>query len=138
VGGNLDTVRAVLEAWNAPGLPGDAALRALAVPELEVDLSENVLNPATFRGFDGFRRFVAEVHEVWAEFRMEPERLFDAGDHVVAFVHALGRGRGSGLEVDGRPAMVFGLRGGKVASVRVVQDREQALRSVGLSSESAR
>jgi ketosteroid isomerase-like protein len=97
-----------------------------------IDLSANVLNPGVHEGFEGYRRFVDEVGEAWAEFRMEPEEFFEAGEDVVVFVRARGTGHGSGLQVDADVAVVCRLRDGKLAWLHVEPDREAALRSVGL------
>jgi ketosteroid isomerase-like protein len=129
---SAEVVRQAFDLWNAGAEPTDEELSRFAHPELVVDLSSNVLNPAIHEGFDGFRRFVGEVGEAWAEFRMEPEEFFEAGDCVVAFVRARGTGRGSGLQVDAEVAVVCRVRDGKLTWLHVEPDREAALRSVGL------
>jgi ketosteroid isomerase-like protein len=129
---SLDVVRRALELWNAQEEPTEEALSQFARPDMVVDLSANVLNPGVHRGYDGFRRFVEEVGEAWAEFRVEPQEFLEAGDQVVVLARARATGRGSGLQVDSDVAIVFTVRDGRLASLRVEPDREAARRSVGL------
>ena len=42
----------------------------------------------------------ATLRESWAEWRVEPERYYDAGDRVVVFVRMRAKGAGSGAEVE--------------------------------------
>jgi ketosteroid isomerase-like protein len=134
---NRDTVEQVLQLWNRGEPLSDEAVSPLVHPDVELDMSTRVFNPATYSGLDGFRQFQAEVHEVWAEFRVEPEKLLDIGDQVVALVRTVGRGRQSGLEIDDRIAMIFSLRDGRLTALRVDPDPRAALESVGLPADAA-
>ena len=102
-------------------------LIALCDADFELDMSARTLNPATYRGHDGIRRFYGEVSEVWEEFRWEPQRFVEAGDRVVVLLHSHGRGRGSGLEMSRDVAMVWTVRDGRAASVRFYADQAAAL-----------
>jgi ketosteroid isomerase-like protein len=128
---NADVVRHALAQWNAAPEVTEEMFSEFAHPEMVLDLTGNVLNPATYEGFDGFRRFVDQVGEAWASFRMEPEEVFERGSLVVALVRAVGTGRGSGVEIEADVAMVCEVRDGRVASMRVEPDREAALRLLG-------
>ena len=89
----------------------------------------------------------AEVHhgrkEVLAQWRgmaealegftVEPERFFDAGDHVVVFLTSKGRGRSSGIPVSREIAQVFTVREGRVTKIVGYSDRAKALSDAGLS-----
>ena len=128
---NADVVRLALAVWNSAPELTEQAFSEFAHPDMVLDLSSNVLNPATYEGFDGFLRFAEQVGEAWAEFRMEPEEVFERGDVVVVLVRAVGKGRGSGVEVDDAVAMVAEVRDGLIAMMKVEPDREAALRLVG-------
>jgi hypothetical protein len=54
-------------------------LIAVCDGDFELDMSARVMNPETYRGHEGIRRFYREVSEVWEEFRWEPLRFFEAG-----------------------------------------------------------
>ena len=128
---NADVVRNALAQWNAHSDVTEQAFSEFAHPDMVLDLTSNVLNPATYEGFDGFVRFAEQVGEAWAEFRMEPEEVFERGDVVVVLVRAVGKGRGSGVEVDDAVAMVAEVRDGLIAMMKVEPDREAALRLIG-------
>ena len=128
---NADVVRHALAQWNAATELTEQAFSEFAHPDMVLDLTSNVLNPGTYQGFDGFVRFAEQVGEAWAEFRMEPEEVFERGDVVVVLVRAVGKGRGSGVEVDDAVAVVAEVRDGRISTLRVEPDREAALRVVG-------
>ena len=121
---NVEVVRQAHEALNAGDLDG---LVALCHEDFELDMSDRVLNPETYQGHDGIRRFYAEVHGPWERYVWEAEDLCDEGDVVVALVRARGLGRGSGLEVDRETAMIWTVRDGKATGLRFYRDRAAAL-----------
>ena len=53
-------------------------------PEIEIDVSRNLINPGVYRGHAGFERMVRATDEVWENFHTGPRELTDAGDHVVS------------------------------------------------------
>jgi ketosteroid isomerase-like protein len=126
----LEIVRRAHERLNEGNIDG---LIALCDRDFELDMSARTLNPATYRGHEGIRRFYREVREVWEEFRWEPLRFLDASDKVVVFLHSHGRGRGSGLEMARDAAMVWTVREGRAVSLRFFTDEAEALKAAGLS-----
>ena len=113
------------EAWNR-GQP-DAASDVLD-PAFEIRLPDTGMNTGTFRGRDGMQRFLDSYLEVFEFFRFDLEGLEEAGDRVVALVHVTARGRGSGVEVELRPAHVWSFDGDRAIAVDVVPEREDALK----------
>jgi ketosteroid isomerase-like protein len=128
---NSDVVRRAFEVWNEQPEVTEELFLSFAAPDMVVDVTANTFNPATYEGYEGFRRFVDQVGEAWAEFRMEPEEVFERGELVVALVRAVGTGRESGVEIDSPVAVVCEVRDGKIAFLRVEPDREAALALVG-------
>ena len=90
---NEQIVRRVIELWNRSTPAGEGDFDALLAPDVELDLSDRVLNPAVYSGRDGFRRLQREVAELWEWFRMEPEQVLPSGEKVVVLAHSIGRGR---------------------------------------------
>jgi ketosteroid isomerase-like protein len=88
---------------------------------------------ATYRGHEGVRELWSDARNVFAGFRNEPERIVTAGDRMVVFVCVRGQGKESGVEVEGRIAHVLTFRGEKVVKVESYEDREEALRVVGVA-----
>ena len=85
-----------------------------------------------YRGHAGVASWLEEWGAAWAAWSIEPEEFIDAGDSVVVFIRMETQGRGSGVEVERRDAQVWQLRGGKVVRGDYYNDRQQALKSVGL------
>ena len=102
-------------------------------PDVELDLSRNVFNPVTVRGYEGAERLVGMVNDVWDDFRFEVEELIDAGDRVFAAVRLSGKGKGSGVSDDQQDFHVITIRDGRCTRLEVHRDRAEALEAVGLS-----
>ena len=128
---NVEVVRRAYEAMNDREF---SRAPQLLDPEVEFDLSRNILNPDIYRGYDGFERLVGVIEDVWDDFHFEVQELIDGGDCVVAEVTVAGTGRGSGVEAEMRVFNIWTLRGGKV--IRLVggyRERSEALEAAGLS-----
>lgn len=122
---NVEIVRRTLSARR-----GEFA--ELLDPEVRLDLSERVFNPAVYDGYDGIMQWHAEVGDVWESYQSEPEAFFESDQAVVVFTHERGRGRGSGIEVDRETALLYTFRAGRVIEIRHYHDRDRALRDAGL------
>lgn len=124
-----EVVRRAHDALNT----GDVeALVGLCDKRFRLDMSDRVLNPAIYEGHDGIRRFYAEVKEVWETFSWEPIELRESGDVVVTVIHSKGRGRGSGLELDRRSAMVWRIDSGIPVSLTFYRDPDDAFAATGV------
>ena len=77
--------------------------------------------------------FEAEDLEAWEERRLEAEEFIDAGDNVVVLLHEHRRGRGSGVELETKTAVVVGVSGGRVIRMQGYLDRDAALEAAGVS-----
>ena len=117
-------VRWALAALNAGNID---ELVTVCDRDFDLDMSDRVFNPSTYRGHDGIRQFHGEVLEVWEHYVWEPEQILERGDVIVALVRTTGKGRGSGLEVDRETAMIWTVRDDKAMSLRFYRDRGQAL-----------
>ena len=126
---NVEIVRRAHEALNAGNID---ELVSLCHRDFQLDMSERVLNPATYQGHDGIRRFYSEVLEVWERYVWEPEEVRDEGDVVVALLRTKGRGRGSGVEIDRKTAMIWTVRAGKALRLRFYREPERALEAAGV------
>ena len=90
-----------------------------------------------YHGHDGVRELWTEAKRVFGGFKNIPERMFDAGDRVVAFVRIEGVGAKSGVAVEARIAHLHTIRDGKVIRVESFEDRDEALRAAGIEAEEA-
>src|SRR2546421_2892319 len=90
-----------------------------------------------YHGHDGVRQYWRENVSVFGEVDFEVEELIDAGDQVLAVIREREVGRASGVPVETTHLVVYTLTGGKVIQMQVFDDRQHALKAVGLR-ESAR
>jgi len=125
---NVALVREVMDLMNS-ATTGEAVreLYDKFDPDVRIDMTRRVFNPDVYEGHDGLRRLGSEVREVWAEFKIEPERFIDAGDQVIVIERRRGRGTGSGIEIDQRSAVIWTLREGKVVAMETDIDPDEAL-----------
>jgi uncharacterized protein len=126
---NVETLRRGYEALNRGDL--DATLE-ICDPDIECRLPEGGLATGTLHGHKGLRELFEAYLEAFEELRAEPDRYLEADDHVVVFLKLSGRGRGSGLEVDVRPAHLWTMRDGKAVRLEVFPRGEGALEAAGL------
>jgi ketosteroid isomerase-like protein len=130
---NVEIVLEVMDLFNRPQGPDrDAELLARVVPDVVIDMTRRVFNPDTYEGHDGLRRLQGDVASVWQEFRIDPERVIDAGDRVVVIETRHGRGIGSDVEVTQRSGVIWTLRDGLISRMEADLDPEEALESAGL------
>jgi ketosteroid isomerase-like protein len=129
---NVEIVRRVIDAWNRH--QQERAIRYID-PEVVFDATRRRVNPKTYNGMDGMRAMLADTDEVWEEFRMEPDEFVDAGDWIVAIGRWVGKGKGSGIDVQQPVADVFRLHDGRIVRLELgYADRGKALEAAGLRS----
>ena len=133
---NVEIVRRVYE---AVARRDTRAILALYDAQVELSFSPGTLadhivgGPAVWRGHEGLRTFDRELRESFENFETPYEELIDVGEHVVSVSKYRGRGRKSGMEIDGPPQfLVWSFRGGKVTEVSWYATRKEALEAVGL------
>ncbi len=126
---NVDIVRAVLEAWNAPDM---VAWRELHDPDVIMRNPEGWPEPGPFVGLDAVMRNFEEAREIWDTDTIEPISDFiAAGDRVLVRTiwRAAGRGPASNMEF----TIVFTVRKRRVVQIEFSWDHAEALEAVGLS-----
>ncbi len=130
---NVKTVREAFEAF----LTGDQEKTAQLVdPEVEFHGTVGGLQEGQVaHGQSEIDREFEEVDlEAWEERRLEAEEYIDAGDDVVVLLHEYRRGRGSGVELETKTAVVVAVRGGRVVRVQGYMNRDAALEAAGLTN----
>jgi ketosteroid isomerase-like protein len=86
-----------------------------------------------YRGHDGYGRWLGDWGAAWAEWSIEPKEFIDAGDRIVILFRMKAKGRESGVEIERQDALVYQLRDGKIVRGDYYNNREQALKAVGLA-----
>ena len=126
---NLEIVRRGIEAFNRRDF--DVALRYVA-PDATFDMSHSRGPDAgLYVGHDAIRRFWTDMTEPFERHTMIPDEFIAHGEHVVVPLTARLTGRGR-IEVEGRGAPVATLRDGRLVRWTMYQDRDEALKAVGL------
>jgi ketosteroid isomerase-like protein len=134
VSSNLDLVKSIYADWER----GDWSSADWADPEIAFEMVGG-LNTGRWTGR-------AEMAEAWVamltayeDLRAIPEEFRELDDgRVLVFLGNQGRGRGSGIdigEITSKSANVFIVRGGKVTSLTLYWDREDAIAELGLTEE---
>lgn len=108
---NEDVVRRIYDAWARDDRPGPAELLD---PGVEYVNPPGAIEPGTRRGLAAFAAAVEKVFEAWEYWRADIERIDSEGDRVAVAVRYTARGRGSGMEIEGRESALWTLRDGRV------------------------
>ena len=126
---NVEVVRRLYGLWPDRVLAAEEVLH----PDVVIDVTRNVLTPALYHGFDGFRRFLEQVEEEWENLQVEPEEFIDAGDNVVVAVRMWGERRGSKMKAETGAFTIWTFREGLVLRYTSYRTKRQALEAAGLS-----
>ena len=132
---NVEVVRRV---YDAVFVQRDVAAtmggsESLVHADAEADWSSSVgPHQGVYRWQEGIETLWGSFTEAWDEWSTQPEDFIDAGDQVVVVNLLRARGKASGVEVAARGAQVWTVRDGKVAAVKLYQDKDEALEAVGL------
>jgi uncharacterized protein len=119
---NVELVRSIYELWSK-----DESARHLIDPELEYVNPSYAVESGTRHGRGALRK----IREVYPDFRVEPERFVDAGEHVAVIGIARGTSA-SGVEAQWRQGYVWTVRDGRAIRFRWFNDPNEALEAVGL------
>jgi ketosteroid isomerase-like protein len=131
---NVDVVRRI---YDAAARRDDVTPFEVYAEDIIWDISNSrrallAMKPV-YHGHDGVRRYWRENVSVFGEVDFEVEELIDAGDQVLAVIREREVGRASGVPVETTHQALYTLSGGKVIQMQVFDDRQQALKAVGLS-----
>jgi ketosteroid isomerase-like protein len=129
---NAEIVRGAFEHFEQTGAPDWDQIDS----DVEV-CDHDIPDAGIYRGHKGYAAWLTDWGEAWSDFRIEPERLIDAADKVVFLFQLTAKGRGSGVEVKRRDAMVFTLRDGKTVRLDYYNNQAAALEAVRLSERDA-
>jgi ketosteroid isomerase-like protein len=127
---NVEVLRSFYDAWARGEIPGPLDLMD---PEIEYVNPAGAVEPGTRRGRAAFARAVEKVFEGWETCHAEPEQFKVVDDQVAVVLSYRARGRGSGLQVEGRESALWALRDGKVSRYAWFHGPGDALEAAGLS-----
>jgi ketosteroid isomerase-like protein len=127
---DVELVESAFAAWNRGDIEGFAGHVSEDVAWLEVSGRPEGA-PVERLGRERLRQSLESLFDVWESYRLEVERLEDLGDRVLAVVREVGRGRASGVEVDGRWGYLITVEGGLIVRIEAYRDAELALQAAG-------
>ena len=134
---NVEIVRRALDAFNRRDLRALEAEFCHDDFEFVSFFTAVDAGEATYRGANAWGEYAAVMDEMWADWRVEDIRLFDAGERGVACLMRLdGRGKHSGVPVDRPIGLTYRLRDGRLWRVRSYANPAEALAVAGLPDES--
>jgi ketosteroid isomerase-like protein len=127
---DVDALRAGFDALSRRGLDG---LLEYIHPDFETSTPpELTVEPDTYSGHDGLRRYFAGFEGAMEDVRFIPDEYLDAGDCVVIPMRLVAKGVETGIEVDQRFVQVWWLRDGKGIRLETFPDREAAFAAAGI------
>ena len=94
-----------------------------------------MLDGDVYRGHDGIRRFMADMDEDIEHMQVQMDDAFEVGENVVLYGAIVGRGLGSGMDLNLQLGWVIHVRHGRVDYLRAFSDRDEALTAAEAASE---
>jgi ketosteroid isomerase-like protein len=125
---NVEIVRRSFDAFNVRDV--DELVR-LSDPDCEWLPFRAQLEGIVYRGHEGIRRFVRDMDEDWAAFRIDPLEFHDRGERVAVVGRLKARGRGGSVDIDSLAGFVFELRSGRIMHITSHSNPEDALEALG-------
>jgi ketosteroid isomerase-like protein len=132
---NVEVVRRFIEALPRAQASGDwRPVLAEVDPDVEIEDLDISLDTAPYRGRDSVRRWIGVWMESWDSWTLEGVQVWPVGeDRAIGLFLVRAKGRGSGIELSRRDALVCTLRAGKILKGTYYNDQQQALEAAGLS-----
>jgi len=128
---NEALVRRFEDSWAGGDL---GAAQACVSADFEFDWT-NSIGPfvGVYEGHDGLARFWKELQETWDDFAPYALETIECGpDQLITVNLVSGRGKGSGIPVQAQGVMLWTIRSGQIAKVKLFQTKADALEAVGL------
>ena len=132
---NVEAVRRFIEALPRAQASDDwRPVLAEVHPDVEIDDLDISLDTGRYRGQDSVRRWIGDWMESWESWSLEDVQVRPVGaDRAIGLFVVHAKGRGSGIELSRRDALVCTLRAGKIVKGTYYNDQQQALEAAGLS-----
>ncbi len=101
-------------------------------PEVVVDASRRV-DGGIGHGREELSKIIGRWVGTFDEWREEIEEMRDLGSQVYVVATQRGRGKGSGVEVETRYALLYEVQGDRITSMTMYPQPTEALHAAGLS-----
>jgi ketosteroid isomerase-like protein len=122
---NVDATAAAFEAFGRGDIEG---VLARADPSVVVYMPSTLPNSGTYRGHDGYLKWMGQWLEAWEEFRIDVVEMTPVGSrHVVVDTHQHGVGVGSGIAVEQDMIYMTEIRDGRFVALHLYPTHAEAL-----------
>ena len=121
---NVDASRRAWDRFLADDIPGALAFLD---PEIEVHDVPGLPDARVYHGQQGWLDQIENFREAFSEMTYEPLEFIDAGDKVVAVIHATGVAKVGGLEGEVTYAQLETWRQGKIVTIQYFTSKDDAL-----------
>jgi ketosteroid isomerase-like protein len=134
---NVEVVRRFIEALPKAQASDDwQPVLAEVDPAVEIEDLDISLDTGHYRGRDSVRKWIGAWMESWGSWSLEDVQVRAVGeDRAIGLFLVRAKGKGSGIELTRRDALVCTLRAGKIEKGTYYNDQQQALEAVGLSEQ---
>lgn len=120
----LEVAQAVFDAY----VRGDqAAMFELIDPDIVSTQFPEQVDVRPYHGHEGVVQVMANWIGTWDDYSIELLELREIGDCVVAALHQRGRGRGSGVAMEGDVWFVWRVGGGKLVRWQMFSTEREAI-----------
>jgi len=132
---NVEVVRRFIEALPRAQASDDwQPVCAEVAIDVEIEDLDISLDTDRYRGQDSVRKWIGDWMESWDSWTLEDVEVRSVGeDRAIGLFLVRAKGRGSGIELSRRDALVCTLRAGKIEKATYYNDQQQALEAAGLS-----
>jgi ketosteroid isomerase-like protein len=121
---SVEVVQALGEAY----FRGDEkAMLELVDPDVVVTQFADQPDVRPYHGHEGMLKAMAEWVETWDDYAIEVVDVKDFGDKVLVSLHQRGRGKASGVELEGDVYFVYTVRKGKVVRWQMFPAEREAV-----------
>lgn len=127
---NIELIKRGVDAFNRRDLETFADLATddfVWLPALP-----GALDGGTYAGRSGISRYFSESQSTWNRLTVLFDELRDLGDSVLLLGRAIGRGSGSGAEVEMPLAFIAEIRDGQISKATTYLSHADALKAAGL------
>jgi ketosteroid isomerase-like protein len=132
---NVEVVRRFIEALPKAQASDDwQPVFAEVDPDVEIEDLDISLDTERYQGHESVRKWIGVWMESWESWSLEDVQVRPVGeDRAIGLFLVRAKGKGSGIELSRRDALVCTLRAGKIEKGTYYNDPQQALEAVGMS-----
>jgi ketosteroid isomerase-like protein len=126
-----ERIQVAQKLWDAWQLGDLAAMFEQLDPEIVSTQFPEQVDVSDYHGHEGVREVMTDWIGTWDDYEIDLLGLREVGDSVVASLHQRGRGKGSGVAMEGDVWFVWRMRGGRIVRWQMFSSESEALAAAG-------